>query len=375
MAKHRSMQRAPRPALTAPASLPDSLRAVLGPPLGLETADIAIQNLRPLASSTSRNTWAFDAVAPSERRALILYEGQAEGMGGSLELQARAQVAAAMQGVPVARIVAVDDSPGVLGHPFLISEMVKGETDYSRIVYQLDRADPQGGRAQLLRQCARALAAIHRVDARTPEPYRPQRISHCRRKLDQQGVVSAPFEWAFRWLINHQPPPSPAVLVHGDYRMGNLIVDGHDLTAVLDWEWVHVGEASEDLAWFCVRTWRFGAPAGRGAGGLGSIENFLHAYQEASGTTVDRVGFHWWLVMATLFTGILRREQAQKWSAIKHPPLQLAAIGRRICENEWDLLNLLDGRAIEEIGQYSLSDPSSAPVNHIPSRGWKDLLG
>jgi hypothetical protein len=87
------------------------------------------------------------------------------------------------------------------------------------------------------------------------------------------------------------------------------------------------------------------------------------------------VGFHWWLVMATLVTGILRREQAQKWSAIKHPPLQLAAIGRRICENEWDLLNLLDGRAIEEIGQYSLSDPSSAPVNHIPSRGWKDLLG
>ena len=94
--------------------------------------------------------------------------------------------------------------------------------------------------------------------------------------------------------------------------MGNLIVDGSDLAAVLDWELVHIGEAYEDLAWFCIRAWRFGAPASLGAGGLGSIESFLRAYEQASGTTVDRVAFHWWLVLATLRWGVICRYQAER---------------------------------------------------------------
>ena len=83
-----------------------------------------------------------------------------------------------------------------------------------------------------------------------------------RDRLDIMGDTTATFEWAFRWLAANRPAPSPPRLVHGDFRMGNLIVDGSDLAAVLDWELVHVGEAYEDLAWFCIRAWRFGAPAG-----------------------------------------------------------------------------------------------------------------
>jgi aminoglycoside phosphotransferase (APT) family kinase protein len=310
--------------------------------LGLDPADVRIDNLRMLARSLSRTTWGFDAVTPNERRALVLYAGQPGLMGGSFEVQARAQVAAAANGVPVPHILAGDDSAGTLGNPFLISDMVKGETDHSQIVAHLDRVDRQAGRGQLLQQCAHALAGIHRVNATAPEPARPQRLAICRQKLDSPGNATATFEWAFRWLTTHEPPPAPTVLVHGDYRMGNLLVDGSDLKAVLDWEWVHVGEANEDLAWFCIRTWRHGAPASLGAGGLGSIESFLRAYEQASGTRVDRVGFHWWRVMATLFFGVLQRDQAQIWLSEKDPSTGSAVMGRRICETEWDLLNLLD---------------------------------
>jgi aminoglycoside phosphotransferase (APT) family kinase protein len=177
-------------------------------------------------------------------------------------------------------------------------------------------------------------------------PPRPLRLSNCRKQLDARGISTATLEWAYRWLIAHQPPESPPVLAHGDHRMGNLLVDGCDLTAVLDWEWVHVGEASEDLAWFCARTWRFDAPASLGAGGLASVESFLDAYEQASGTTVDRVGFHWWLVMGTVFCGILRRDQAKTWLTEKDPSMRSVTVGRRVCEIEWDLLNLLDGRAL-----------------------------
>ena len=52
-------------------------------------------------------------------------------------------------------------------------------------------------------------------------------------------------------------PPRPR-LVHGDFRLGNLIVDEHGLAAVIDWELCHAGDPAEDLAWLCIRSWRFG---------------------------------------------------------------------------------------------------------------------
>jgi hypothetical protein len=135
-----------------------------------------------------------------------------------------------------------------------------------------------------------------------------------------------------------------------DYRMGNLLVDGTDLTRVLDRESVHVGEASEELAWFCMRPRRFGGPTALGAGGLGSIESFLDGYEEASGAAVDRVGFHWWRIMTTLFRGVMCLEQAHMWlkRKVQRMPsafqsLQFAIVGRRVCESEWDLLNLIEG--------------------------------
>jgi aminoglycoside phosphotransferase (APT) family kinase protein len=227
----------------------------------------------------------------------------------------------------------------------LICNEISGETIVRRIHRQLDNADGAAGRAGLLSQCAQALAAIHRADigrVQDPSLTSEDQLVEWRERLDVMGDTTATFEWVFRWLSARRPPPAPAVLVHGDFRMGNLIVDGSDLAAVLDWELVHVGAAYEDLAWFCIRAWRFGAPASLGAGGLGSIEDFLGAYQEASGTTVDRVAFNWWLVLATLRWGIICRYQAERHLTGQARSVELAAIGRRVCETEWDLLDLLE---------------------------------
>ena len=113
---------------------------------------------------------------------------------------------------------------------------------------------------RLLQQCAQALAAIHRADPAGVGLDESDQLVEWRDRLDEMGDTTATFEWAFRWLDRHRPPPSPHVLVHGDFRMGNLIVDESGLAAVLDWELVHTGEVYEDLAWFCIRAWRFGAP-------------------------------------------------------------------------------------------------------------------
>ena len=76
-----------------------------------------------------------------------------------------------------------------------------------------------------------------------------------------------------------------------------------------------------------------------------SIESFLRAYEQASATTVDRVAFHWWLVLATLRWGVICRFQAERHLSGHNRSVELATIGRRVCETEWDLLNLLEARA------------------------------
>ncbi len=320
-------------------ALAGKLARVLAPELG---AGVTIEQLRALTGGASRTTWAFDAVTGGQRRSLILRTGPPDDVHAGMELEARAQAAAAATGAPVPHILVADDSVAALGNPFLICDEIKGETIVRRIQRGLEAAGGHAPRSELLRQCAQALAAIHRADPTIPGLAHEDQLGQWRERLDAMGDTTATFEWAFRWLADHRPQPSTPVLVHGDYRMGNLIVDGSHLAAVLDWELVHIGEAYEDLAWFCIRAWRFGAPASLGAGGLGSVKSFLRAYEQASATTVDRVAFHWWLTLATLRWGVICRYQAERHLSGESRSVELATIGRRVCETEWDLLDLLE---------------------------------
>lgn len=319
------------------AALATALTSVLAPALG---AGVAIENLRELTGGASRTTWSFDAVADSARRPLILRTGAPDEVHAGMELEAAAQRAAALAGAPVPHVLVADDSAAALGDPFLICDFIGGETIVRRIQRSLDEA----GRSRLLTQCAQALAAIHRAEPPALSGLVEQdQLAQWREQLDEMGDTTATFEWVFRWLAANRPPPSPTRLVHGDFRMGNVIVDDSGLAAVLDWELVHLGEVYEDLAWFCIRAWRFGAPADLGAGGLGSIENFLNAYEEAGGATLDRSAIRWWLVLATLRWGVICRYQAERHLSGQSRSVELATIGRRVCETEWDLLCLLDG--------------------------------
>lgn len=319
------------------AELEHALQQVLSPILG----EVGVENLQRLTGGASRATWSFDTTG-AHRRALILRTGSPDDTHAGMKVEAAVQQRAAAVGTPVPRILTADDSAAALGNPYLICEAVAGETIARRIFRTLDDA----GRRRLLEQSAAALAAIHRADATGIDLSAPNELADWRAHLDEIGDTTATFEWTFRRLAESRPDPSAPRLVHGDFRMGNLIVDDSGLAAVLDWELTHVGEIYEDLAWFCIRAWRFGAPQSLGAGGLGSIEEFMRAYEQAARTDLDRDVFAWWLTLATLRWGVICRRQAERHLSGQTRSVELAAIGRRVSETEWDLLDLLSEGAV-----------------------------
>ncbi len=137
----------------------------------------------------------------------------------------------------------------------------------------------------------------------------------------------------------HRPPRTRPVVVHGDLRLGNVIVGPAGLAAVIDWELVRLGDPLEDIAWLCLKAWRFGERPE--VAGLGPLDELVDAYESAGGRPVDRAALHWWLVEKTLGWGIGCMAQAAFHLSGRVRSMELAAVGRRTAEQEWDLLELV----------------------------------
>jgi hypothetical protein len=95
----------------------------------------------------------------------------------------------------------------------------------------------------------------------------------------------------------------------------------------------------EDLGWLCVRAWRFGGM--HPAAGLGTYDQLFDAYESVAGTRPDHDVVRWWEILGTLKWGIICISQAATHLNGIVRSHELAAIGRRVCENEYDLIELL----------------------------------
>lgn len=315
-------------------SEPGSVSQLLAAALGPVTGSVEIGGLQRLSGGASRETWSFAAGG----RNLILRRDPPgrPGAPGSARLEADAMRACAGAGLAVPEVL-LDDDGSRLGTEGLIMSAVPGETLARRILRDEQYAH---ARQVLVAQLGAFLAGLHAIDpARVPGAAEVDELARYWESYSMVPDRSPTFEKAYAWLEDSRPPRSATTIVHGDLRMGNLIVDGDGLAAVIDWELVHVGDPVEDLAWLCVKAWRFGAPLE--VGGLGTVEQLIQAYEGAGGRRVDRRTFHWWLVQKTLQWGIGCMGQAWAHLSGAVRSHELAAIGRRAAEQEWDLIELL----------------------------------
>jgi aminoglycoside phosphotransferase (APT) family kinase protein len=295
----------------------------------------SVENLKRLSGGASRETWAFDVAGEP----LILQRERPGAMrtGGGMRSEALLLRAAATAGVPVAELLASGDVDSPLGAPFIVTRRLEGET-IARKILRDEEWEPV--RPKLAAQCGEALAAVHRIPIEAaPELEHQDQITQYRDALDLLGEPHPAFELGFRWLERNRPPSERVSVVHGDFRHGNFIIDHDGLRAVLDWEIAHLGDPMEDLGWLCVKAWRFGATPP--VGGFGEYEDLFDAYAAAAGVTVDADAVHWWEVLGTLKWGVMCIMQASTHLNGFSRSVELAAIGRRVCENEYDLLELL----------------------------------
>jgi aminoglycoside phosphotransferase (APT) family kinase protein len=292
-----------------------------------------IHGLQRLSGGASRETWRFEAAG----RPLIL-QRQRSGDGRDMLVEAGVLRAAGHAGVPVPELVEArrrDD-----GTAFMVLEAVDGETIARKILRDEQFAQ---ARSRLVGDLAGALALLHRVgpDA-LPDLERTDQVEYYTGVLDQLGQPHPVLELVRNWLVDRRPDSSRVGLVHGDFRLGNMIVGDDGLRAVIDWELAHLGDPMEDLGWLCVKAWRFGGTPP--VAGLGSYDELFGAYEAAGGEVVDPDVVHWWEVLGTWKWAIMCILQASVHLSGTARSHELAAIGRRVCENEYDLLEALKGR-------------------------------
>ncbi|HEY4608649.1 MAG TPA: phosphotransferase family protein, partial [Ilumatobacteraceae bacterium] len=307
--------------------LSDRLAAVLG--------SGELRSLTHLSGGASRETWRFEADGVP-----LILQRQRPGDEREIAVEIAALRAAHTAGVPTADIVTASIDSADLGAPYMILQHIDGETTPRKILRDDGFAV---ARDALPGQLADALVAIHSIDpASIPGVADVDQVDRYREVLDTVGEPHPAFELAFKWLAENRPPPVRVGVVHGDFRLGNIIVGEDGLRAVLDWELVHLGDPMEDLGWLCVKAWRFGSP--KPVAGVADYDRLFDAYAAAGGDPVDADVVRWWEVLGTLKWGIMCIMQANAHLTGVARSHELAAIGRRVCENEHDLFLALRGR-------------------------------
>ena len=273
--------------------------------------EIEVSQLARIPGGASRETWSFDATwrdgkARAGRGFILRRDPEASLLETERYVEFRVYQALQGTGVPVPEVFWLEADPQWLERPFFVMARLPGETSPQRLV-----ATGFGGKAEAIaQQKVDVLARIHNLDWRAlgldflGAPDGGERCAECEiarwetimraQALEPQPVL----ELALAWLRAHKPVAQKIALVHADYRTGNFLVDGDRITGVLDWEMVHLGDPLEDVAWLCLRSWRWAGDAR--VGGLLPRDEFYRRYEAASGLRVDREAVRFWEVLGNL---------------------------------------------------------------------------
>ncbi|WP_233349871.1 phosphotransferase family protein [Henriciella mobilis] len=310
---------------------------------------LRVDDVNRLSGGASQETWLMNLSGGSAPETLILrrapQRSQDAPSSAAIGLPNEAKIIgyAEKAGVPVPNVVYVLQEHDGLGEGYFMSR-VPGETIARRILREDRYAE---ARSALPAQCGQALAGIHSIGiGDDPALNLSQGLDQLSQYEDfylSLGACRPIFDLAMVWLRENAPDPLTPVLLHGDFRLGNIMVDETGLAAVLDWELCHLGDPREDIAWMCTNSWRFGNIDKR-LGGFGDLEHLLDAYAADGGPVISPKDIDWWEMMGSVKWGVMCMMMYESFRTGAEPTVERAAIGRRVSETEMDLIRLLEAQ-------------------------------
>jgi aminoglycoside phosphotransferase (APT) family kinase protein len=288
-----------------------------------------------LAGGASKEAWAVDADGEKllvRRAAVGVIHRHTLSLADEFAVLEAAYEAAVKVPRPIMYL------PDLAGREAFVMERLDGETIGRRIVR---KEELEHARFLLPVQMAEELAKIHAIP-RERVPFLPEaRLERMIDEFDEVGEPRPAIELGLWWLRGNRPPAREPVVVHGDYRIGNLVVDENGLRGVLDWEFAHVDDPVRDLAFSLVRAWRFGVPEKR-LGGVGDIDGYLETYNHLTGFDVGLDELFYWEVAGNVGWAIGCLTQMQRHLSGRDRSVELATLGRLGAEVEYEILHLLE---------------------------------
>lgn len=320
----------------------------LGEPLStLLEVPVEVERAELIPGGASKDTCVVDAVTPEGELELLVRRAA----GGviysetlSLEQECKVLQVAYKAGIKTPRPYGYLDD--LAGREAFVMERLEGESVGRRVV---QKPEFEVTRESLPKQLAEELSKIHAISldqlpplpgART-EPGADYVLSSLQRELDALEEPHPVIELGLSWLREHVPTSYGIVLNHGDFRVGNFMVDEEGLVGILDWEFAHLGDPVEDLAWPLVRAWRFGKDHLR-LGGIGEAEPYLEHYNALTGSQVTLEELFYWEVAGDVRWAIGSLNQAKRHLSGQERSVELAVIGRLASEVEYEILSLLE---------------------------------
>jgi len=303
-------------------------------------------NVQVTTLGGSNRTLLFDLVEGAARQRLVFRQETyrlAHSPFISPHLQYQILLLAQEYALPIPAPVFEFEPDDELERGYIVT-FVEGETLPRRLLSDARYAE---ARARFPQEAAQILARLHSIPvnrasflAEVPDTVDP--IAAQLTRYESYGEAHPALDFALRWLRKHRPPEHRRCVLHGDFRTGNLMMDSHGIVALLDWECAHLGDPMEDLAWLCLRNFRFGVND-REVGGFCAREPFYSAYCAASGSTVDAAAVRWWEIFGHVRWAVLNIMQAHgHWTGARRSPA-FAACGRNVCLIEYEMLMTLLG--------------------------------
>lgn len=295
---------------------------------------VEISNLTHHSEGWSRDTYSFSVTGQSkEFTPTGRFVLRAESEGGVLDtdLKQEYQVMDAVQAseVLIPNTILYESDTSILGVPFFIVSHVPGDAPNTWRPRDRDRlSEAWETRNGVPEQFVAALAAVHSVGPEdVPFLDNPgtgglvdRELDYWTSKYDAIDLRREPvIDEALRWFHDNQPRPRELTLVHGDYRIGNMLIEDEEITAVLDWEMARVGDPMFDLGYSSMPYFA-GKLVDEPTNLVCSLLNeewYFDRYEELTDRPVDRQAVKYWrafsafIMISILLTGVDRFESGE----------------------------------------------------------------